>query len=148
MVFSAHEGGSARLPPFTLSTPSIREIPPPSSLPQQNYWENATWSRIHEHTILLRFLSIILRFLRHEVSVYNVYITNQFQTCFARGGDSLDFFATYVQEFGLCTFTCCPSPLLSVRKQWNIEKVSRSVIAKCTVHTISKAVLKQLENHT
>jgi hypothetical protein len=33
-------------------------------------------SRIHEHTILLRFLSIILRVLRLEVSVYNVYILN------------------------------------------------------------------------
>ncbi len=29
-------------------------------------------SRIHEHTILLRFLGIILRVLRLEVSVYNV----------------------------------------------------------------------------
>ncbi len=29
-------------------------------------------SRIHERTILLRFLGIILRVLRPEVSVYNV----------------------------------------------------------------------------
>jgi hypothetical protein len=42
-------------------------------------------SRIHEHTISLRFLGIILRVLRLEVSVYNVYIANQFQTTFARG---------------------------------------------------------------
>jgi hypothetical protein len=35
--------------------------------------------------ISLRFLSIILRVLRFEVSVYNVYITNQFQTTFAQG---------------------------------------------------------------
>ncbi len=41
------------------------------------------WSRIHEHTISLRFVGIILRILRLEVSVYNVYITNQFQTTFA-----------------------------------------------------------------
>jgi hypothetical protein len=41
-------------------------------------------SRIHERTILLRFLSIILRILRLEV--YNVYITYQFQTTFAGGG--------------------------------------------------------------
>ncbi len=39
-----------------------------------------SWSRIHERTISLRFLGIILRVLRLEVSVYNVYITNQFQT--------------------------------------------------------------------
>jgi hypothetical protein len=32
-----------------------------------------TRSRIHEHTILLRFLGIILRVLRLEDSVYNVY---------------------------------------------------------------------------
>ena len=42
--------------------------------------------RIHERTITLRFLGIILRVLRLEVSVYNVYITNQFQTTFAQGG--------------------------------------------------------------
>ncbi len=36
--------------------------------------------RIHERTISFRFLGIILRVLRLEVSIYNVYITNQFQT--------------------------------------------------------------------
>ncbi len=41
------------------------------------------WSRIHEQTISLRFLGIILRL---EVSVYKVYITNQFQTTSAEGG--------------------------------------------------------------
>ncbi len=37
------------------------------------------WSRIHERTISLRFLGIIFRVLRLDVSVYNVnvYITNQ-----------------------------------------------------------------------
>jgi hypothetical protein len=34
----------------------------------------------------LRFLGIILRVLRLEVSVYNVYITNPFQTTVAQGG--------------------------------------------------------------
>ncbi len=43
-------------------------------------------SQIHERTISLRFLGIILRFLRLEVSVYNVYVTNQFQTTFCSGG--------------------------------------------------------------
>ena len=42
-------------------------------------------SRIHECTVSLRFLGIILRVLRLEVSVHNVYITNQFQTSFAQG---------------------------------------------------------------
>jgi hypothetical protein len=45
-------------------------------------------SQIHERTMSLRFLGIILRALRFEVSVYNVYITNHFQTTFAhwKGG--------------------------------------------------------------
>jgi hypothetical protein len=42
-------------------------------------------SRIQERTLSLRFLSIILKVLRLEVSVYSVYITNQFQTTFAHG---------------------------------------------------------------
>ncbi len=33
----------------------------------------------------MRFLGIILRVLRLEVAIYNVYITNQFQATFARG---------------------------------------------------------------
>jgi hypothetical protein len=45
-----------------------------------------TRNRIHERTISLRFLGIVLRVLRLEVSEYNVYITNQFQTTFAQGG--------------------------------------------------------------
>jgi hypothetical protein len=43
-------------------------------------------SRIHEHAISLRFLGIIVRVLRLEVSVYNFYITKQFQTPFAQRG--------------------------------------------------------------
>jgi hypothetical protein len=46
-------------------------------------------SRIHERTILLRFLCIILRVFRLEAyvyCVYNVNITNQFQTTIAPGG--------------------------------------------------------------
>jgi hypothetical protein len=34
----------------------------------------------------LKFLGIILRVLNLEVSIYNVYITNQFQTTFAQMG--------------------------------------------------------------
>ncbi len=43
-------------------------------------------SRIQERSIFLRFLGIILRVLRLEVSVYNVDISNQFQTTFAQEG--------------------------------------------------------------
>jgi hypothetical protein len=42
-------------------------------------------SLIHERTISFRFLGINLRVLRPEVSVFNVYITNQFQIAFAQG---------------------------------------------------------------
>jgi hypothetical protein len=34
----------------------------------------------------VQFLGIILRIVRLEVSIYDVYITNQFQTTFAHGG--------------------------------------------------------------
>ncbi len=43
-------------------------------------------NRIHERTISLRLLDIILRVLRLEVFLYNVYIANQFKTTFAQGG--------------------------------------------------------------
>jgi hypothetical protein len=33
----------------------------------------------------LKFLGIVVRVLRLEVSVYNVYIANQFQNTFAQG---------------------------------------------------------------
>ncbi len=46
----------------------------------------ASRNRIHERTISLRSLGIIFRVLRLEVFIYNVYITNQFQTIFAKGG--------------------------------------------------------------
>ena len=42
-------------------------------------------SQIHECTISLMFLGIILRLLRLKVSLYNVYISNQFQTTFEGG---------------------------------------------------------------
>ncbi len=43
-------------------------------------------SRIHERTILLRFLGTILSvLLRQEVYIYNVYIINQFHTTSAGG---------------------------------------------------------------
>ncbi len=71
-------------------------------------------------TISLRFLGIILRVLRLEVSIYNVYITNQFQAtllkkegegvksisrgdCEYQGGKLLRLCPNYVQEFCLCT---------------------------------------------
>jgi hypothetical protein len=40
-------------------------------------------SLIREHTFSLRFLGIILKVLRLELSICNVYITNKFQTTFA-----------------------------------------------------------------
>jgi hypothetical protein len=72
-------------------------------------------SRIHERTILLRFLGIILRVLRLETSVYYVYITNLLKATFAQGGRKsvsrgdcehqggklFRLCPNYVQEFGL-----------------------------------------------
>jgi hypothetical protein len=43
------------------------------------------WSRIHERTFSFRFLGIILRVLRLEVSAHHVYISYQFQPSFAQG---------------------------------------------------------------
>ncbi len=45
-----------------------------------------TGSQINKHRISLRFLGIILRIHRLEVSIYNVCLTNQFQTTFAQEG--------------------------------------------------------------
>jgi hypothetical protein len=51
-------------------------------------YQNDGWcvsrSQIHERTISLRGLGIILRVLRLEVSVYNIYITNLLQKTFAQ----------------------------------------------------------------
>jgi hypothetical protein len=89
-------------------------------------------NRIHERTISLRFLGTILKVLRLEVSVFNVYITTQFQTTFthvrgtvnplvevtawdSKEENSSDFSSHYVQEFVLCAWSC-PSfrgPLLT-----------------------------------
>ncbi len=64
------------------------------------------WSRIHECTFLLRFLGIILKVFRLEVFVYNVHITNQFQTTFAQrgGGDPLVEVTVNTKEEILKTF--------------------------------------------
>jgi hypothetical protein len=40
----------------------------------------------HERTISVTLLGMIFSVIRLRVSVKNVYITNQFQTTFARGG--------------------------------------------------------------
>jgi hypothetical protein len=79
-------------------------------------WKKINGSRIHEQTILLRFLGKIYNV---QYTIYNVYITNQFQATFALGGgggglksvsrvtvnskeeNSEDFCPKYVQEFGL-----------------------------------------------
>ncbi len=48
--------------------------------------QSSNGSRIHKCTISLRFPGITLRDSKLEISVYTVYIVNQFQTTFARGG--------------------------------------------------------------
>ncbi len=49
------------------------------------FWTPLGRSQIHERAMSVRFLSIILRDLRIEVSEYIVDITKQFQTIFAGG---------------------------------------------------------------
>ncbi len=67
-------------------------------------------SRTQEHTISLQYLPFRAwswEFVRLDVSLYNVYIINQFQTTFGEGGGKLlDFCPNYVQEFGLRTEKC------------------------------------------
>ncbi len=57
----------------------VRDVKSPAPIPFYSR------SRIHERTISLRFPGIILKVLRLEVSLYNVYITKQFQSFFAQG---------------------------------------------------------------
>ncbi len=51
-------------------------------------------SRIHKCTISLSFLSKILRVLRLAVSVYILYIKDQFQATFAQGGGGVKSVST------------------------------------------------------
>jgi hypothetical protein len=89
---------------------------------------------------MLRFLGIILRVIRLEVSVYNVYITNQLQTTFVRevGGErgvksvveatvrskeehSQDFCPNNVHEFGLWLYArYSRKKLASIKKTGSI----------------------------
>ncbi len=70
-------------------------------------------SVIHEHTILFRFLGIILRVFRLEISVYNGPVSNHYYSrergggsvsrsdCEKQGGKLSKFGPNYVREFGL-----------------------------------------------
>ncbi len=54
--------------------------------------------KLRKRPISVRFLGIMLRVLRLEVIVYNVYITNQFQTTsFAGGGGGGDEVKSFVE---------------------------------------------------
>jgi hypothetical protein len=72
----------------------------------------------YNNTESLRFLGIILRVLRLEVSVYNVYITNQFKATFVRGGGLLRFFdpITSKNSASGCRFYKEPFPISCFRK--------------------------------
>jgi hypothetical protein len=85
---------SPHMHPTAPAFPHRIRIPPPSSCSISTGSSthglivciNVCCSRIHERTISLRFLVKILRVFRLEVFVYNVYITNQFQTTFEKKG--------------------------------------------------------------
>jgi hypothetical protein len=59
---------------------------------QPTAFSRPSWSRIHEHTISLRFLGIILRVRRLEVSVYNVALQTPVIIFICILGDSWFFF--------------------------------------------------------
>jgi hypothetical protein len=103
------------LPTLGLKRKSLTE---PVICSQRDSIPKVHGSRIHERTTSLSFLGIILRVLGREDSLYNVYITDQFQTIFARRGgevgvklnplvevtvNSNEFCPNYVQEYGLKT---------------------------------------------
>jgi hypothetical protein len=64
--------------------------------------QNVFWSRIHEHTISMRFLGIILRVLRLERFQYTIFTL---QTSFKLQGGKAYFCPNYVQEIDFCTAT-------------------------------------------
>ncbi len=68
---------------------------------------NLVRSYIHERTTLLRFRGIILRVIRLEVAVYNVYIKNQFQTAFNQGGGGWVKYAwSKMEQSSVCSPAC------------------------------------------
>ncbi len=71
---------------FLVLYSTLVHLPPPSDSTVSEDAGIEPRSQIHEHTVLLKFLGLILRVLRLKVSVYNVYITNQFHTTSAWGG--------------------------------------------------------------
>ncbi len=86
------EGLDSGLP----STPPAAEVgwgsedtnPPPFTPTPAQLWRRhgSTEAEFMNVQFSLRFLGIILGVLRIEVSVYNVYFKNQFQTTFPQGG--------------------------------------------------------------
>ncbi len=66
--------------------PSVIYLPVQMAAASQAYGNNDSCSRIHERTISLRFLGIILRVLRLEVSVYNFLLHTSFKPLFGGGG--------------------------------------------------------------
>jgi hypothetical protein len=80
-------------------------------------------SRINEPTVLMRFLGIILRVLRLQVSVYNVYITNQFQPAFTQGGRGVKSVSRGDSEYQGGKLLRVLSQLrLRIRPQFNLRK--------------------------
>jgi hypothetical protein len=86
---------------------------------------------IHECKITLRFLGILLRVVKLEVSKQNVYITNQFQTTFVQwgvgGGEGLNLLV----EVTLRTFVSITSKN-SVSKSENSQYYAQKPQRNCT----------------
>ncbi len=97
-------------------------------------------SRIHELKILLRFLGKIL-----EVSVYNFYIANQFQTTFAKGGRSKSVSLGDSEKQGGKLLRLLSQLLPRIRPQLGLftsEPVPRE---RCTVHSEQVLFVNKLQ---
>jgi hypothetical protein len=71
--------------------------------------------------------------------VYNVYITNQFQTTFvtSKEENSQDFCPNYVQEFGLCCGKGTPTKRQVSKRQVSKRPVSKRPVSKLQVYKTS-----------
>jgi hypothetical protein len=89
-------------------------------------------SRIHEHTVSLRFLGIILRVLRLEVSVNNVYTQS---TYFPRDETGLVCLPTQLERTIHCNFTGegkCNERGVGVHPPPTPARANFTLITECT----------------
>ncbi len=100
-------------------------------------------SRIHECTISLRFLGIILRVLRLEVYPYNVCFIPLFslvEVTVNKEENSSDFCPNYVQEFGIWIGTAFPCVCVFVTRP-NLQTWKRKKQHYLVIHAAQLIIL-------